>query len=132
MSNFSVRPFNPSDEEYAAVVSLYNSSWPDERHWPVAAWQRNDEEWPESALNQRFVVECDGQIAGLGACYEQYWQHQPGTFHIEFDTRPDQQDQLAVQGRDLVDQLLQSWEHDGWLPILAFQWRRRIARHFGA
>ena len=93
MSIYSVRHFNPSDDEYAAVVAIYNALWPDERHWPVAMWRKNDDEWPLTALNQRFVVEYSGRVVGMGACYEKYWQHQPGTFHIEFHTRPAQKDQ---------------------------------------
>jgi GNAT superfamily N-acetyltransferase len=99
MSNYSVRLFVPSDEEYAAIVAIYNTLWPDERQWPAAMWRKNDDVWPATALNQRFVVEHHGHITGMGACYEKYWRHQPGTFHIEFHTDPAQEDQA-------VDELL--------------------------
>ena len=96
---YSTRLFNPTNEEYAAIAAIYRAAWPDERQFPVESWRENDDEWPTTALNQRFVVKEGEHIMGMGACYEKYWQHQPGTVHIDFHIHPDHADQR-------VDQLL--------------------------
>jgi GNAT superfamily N-acetyltransferase len=96
---YSIRLFNPIDDEYAAIVAIYNAVWPDERQHSVEMWRDNDDEWPATALHQRYVAEYDGRIVGMGACWEQYWQHQPGTVHIDFHVHPD-------HGGGGVDELL--------------------------
>ncbi len=86
---YSIRPFKPTKEEYVAIVALNQTIWPDERQFSVDMWRENDEEWPVDSLYQRFVVESNGEIVCVGACFEKYWQHQPGTVHIEFDCHPE-------------------------------------------
>jgi mycothiol synthase len=84
----SARFFNPTDDEYAAIVALYGRLWSDEKQFGVAQWRENDEEWPEETLLQRFVLEEDGRIMGIGSCYEKYWESRPGTVHIDFHVDP--------------------------------------------
>jgi GNAT superfamily N-acetyltransferase len=85
----SIRRFNPIFEEYAAIVAINHALWPDERQFAVELWQEEDKEWPQSALHQRFIAEYNGQIIGMGVCYEKYWQPQLGTVHIDFQLMPD-------------------------------------------
>lgn len=112
-NEYSARLFAPSDDEYAAIAAIYSSLWPDERQHPAAMWRENDEQWPSDALLQRFVVEYDGRIAGMGSCYEKYWQHKPGTVQIEFHIHPGH----ANRG---VDELL-------YATILDFLGRQSLA-----
>lgn len=85
----SIRPFQPSPEEYAAVVAVHNAAWPDERQYTGEDWQQNDAEWPSRALNQRFVVEHEGAIVGECMVYQAYWHSQPDVAHISFSVQPD-------------------------------------------
>jgi mycothiol synthase len=96
---YTVRFFDPTDDEYAAIVAVQNAVWPDERQHTARLWRENDDEWPSTALHQRFVVESRDSIIGQGACYEQYWQHQHGTVHIDFHIHP-------AYGTAGVDELL--------------------------
>lgn len=86
--SFIIRSFNPSETEYDAVVRLYSAVWPDEKHFSADMWRHNDEEWPDTSLNQRFIAELDGTVAAMCSCYERYWQHQPGAVHIDFHMHP--------------------------------------------
>jgi GNAT superfamily N-acetyltransferase len=92
---YIIRPFQPSKDEYQAIVAVYLAAWPDERQLSVAQWRQNDQEWPGDKLHQRFVVEDDGKIIAEGACYEAFWQHQPGKAHLNFNVHPDYE-QYAV------------------------------------
>ncbi len=85
---YIVRPFQPNEDEYAAVVNRYNIAWPDERPIAIEMVRENDRDWPAAALNQRFMVEDEGQIVASASCYALYWQHQPGTIHLSFDVHP--------------------------------------------
>lgn len=84
----SVRLFNPTQSEYEAVAAVHAALWPDEKQFPAQLWREEDEEWPPTALHQRFVLQYEGRIIGWGSCFEKYWQHQPGTVHIEFHVHP--------------------------------------------
>jgi mycothiol synthase len=85
----TVRLFNPTDAEYAAIVAVHDAAWPDERHFTPERWRSGDEEWPTEHLHQRFVVTSGDTIVAEGACFESYWQHQPGTVHFDFSVHPD-------------------------------------------
>jgi hypothetical protein len=103
---YTVRHFKPTKDEYTAVAAIQYAVGPDERQFTSTMLQENDDEWPESSLNQRFVVEYDDRIVAVGSCYQRYWQSQPGTVHIDFNVHPDH------AGQD-VDKLLYDY-------ILAF------------
>lgn len=85
---YIIRLFEPTDDEYAAVVAVHDAAWPDETHRPPASWRSNDEEWTAEHLNQRCVVESGGAVVAEGACFEPHWQHQPGTVHLAFSVHP--------------------------------------------
>ncbi|HSH02987.1 MAG TPA: GNAT family N-acetyltransferase [Anaerolineae bacterium] len=92
-----IRFFEGSEAEYAAVVTLYNNVWPDERQFGIEQWRENDDEWPAGMLNQRFVAEADNRIVGMGDCFEKYWKHQEGTIHIAFHVQPDYEGENVEQ-----------------------------------
>jgi hypothetical protein len=48
---YTVRLFHPTEQEYAAIVAVYNAAWPNERHYTGTDWQTNDQEWPSHAHN---------------------------------------------------------------------------------
>jgi mycothiol synthase len=84
-----VRLFQPSEAEYAAIVAVHDTAWPDERHFPPEQWAQNDAEWTAEHLLQRFVLTRGGAIIGEGSCYEPHWHHQPGTVHLSWSIHPD-------------------------------------------
>lgn len=86
---YTIRPFQPTADDYRATVAIYNAVWPDERPLTVAMCRQNDEEWPAEAFHHRFVVERQRTIVGQGACYEAYWTQQPGLIHLDFEVHPD-------------------------------------------
>lgn len=85
---YSVRTFQPTPAEYAAIVAIYNAAWPDERPITVQMARDNDQEWPTHAFHQRIVIDNDDMVVASGACYEAWWQHQPGTIHLDFTAHP--------------------------------------------
>jgi GNAT superfamily N-acetyltransferase len=85
---YTVRLFEPTETEYAAIVVVHAAAWPDERHHPPQSWRQNDAEWTAEHLLQRFVVMWDGAIVAEGMCYEPHWQHQPGTVHLGCSVHP--------------------------------------------
>ncbi len=85
---YAVRAFQPTPAEYEAIVAIYNAAWPDERPITVQMARDNDEEWPTNAFHQRLVIENDDVVVASGACYEAWWQHQPGTIHLDFTVHP--------------------------------------------
>ena len=121
----TVRPFDPTADEYAAVVAVHNAAWPDERVALVQDWQENDREWPDSALFQRVVAteeesgpgsgpgsgpdsgpgQGTGRVVGVGACFERYWQHQPGTVHLDIQAHPDRPDAYPLLYHHLLSLL---------------------------
>lgn len=89
---FLIRQFEPTDAEYAAIAAIQAQLWPDERLFPPERWRSEDAEWPKEHLHQRFVAVSDGgTIVGHGACYEAFWQNQPGTYSFDFSARPDRE-----------------------------------------
>jgi mycothiol synthase len=91
----TVRLFQPSALQYAAIVAVHDAAWPDERHLSPDRWREGDAEWTAEHLLQRFVVAHDGRIVGEGSCFEPHWHHQPGTVHLSWSIHPDH------RGRDL-------------------------------
>jgi GNAT superfamily N-acetyltransferase len=85
---YTVRLFEPTDAEYAAIVAVHDAAWPDERRIAPDRWAANDAEWTAEHLHQRFVVTLEGVIVAEGTCYEPHWNHQPGTIHLGFSVHP--------------------------------------------
>ncbi|MCE7984774.1 MAG: GNAT family N-acetyltransferase [Caldilinea sp. CFX5] len=88
VTDYTIRSFQATEREYTAAVAIYNQAWPDERPITVAMMRENDETWPADAFQRRLVVENEGEIVAVGACYEAFWQHQPDLIHLDFNTHP--------------------------------------------
>lgn len=87
----TIRPFDSTPEEYAALAALQQAVAPNRRAESPEEMQQDDADWPRERLNQRFVgLDAHGRMIAAAACYEPYWQHQPGTVHLRFDIHPDQ------------------------------------------
>jgi GNAT superfamily N-acetyltransferase len=65
MTQYVTRRFDPSEEEYAAIVRVYNLANP---HQPgsAASWQHWDKHRDPTRLFRRYVVEVDEEIIGYG------------------------------------------------------------------
>lgn len=65
MPQYVTRPFEPTEEEYQAIVHVYNLAKP---HQPgsVASWQHWDKHRDPGRLFRRYVVEVDANIIGYG------------------------------------------------------------------
>ncbi|MEM7029772.1 MAG: GNAT family N-acetyltransferase [Chloroflexota bacterium] len=86
---YTIRPFEPTDAEYDAVVAVANAAWPDEQD-TVANWKHNDANRNADRLFQRFTVENDTQeIVAEAACWESNWSHVPGKYVFEITIHPD-------------------------------------------
>ncbi len=85
----AIRLFKSTEEDYVALVPIYQAARPDDPQFTAEQWPEDDTEWHANALNQRFVAELDDQIDGISGCQEEYWQNQAGTVHIDIDIHPD-------------------------------------------
>lgn len=87
----TIRPFQPTDAEYEAVVAVANAAWPDEQD-TVANWKHNDNNRSKERLFQRFVVEdVNQQIVAEASCRESSWSHVPGKYLFDITVHPDWQ-----------------------------------------
>lgn len=115
---YTVRPFQPSPQEYAAIVAVHNAAKPDERQETDERWQQDDIDWPPHAFKQRMVVEDEGEIIGEGLAYQAYWEHQPGVVHLGFSVHPDHEGR-GIEAL-LYEQLLaHAQQHSDLLTTLA-------------
>ena len=85
---YRVRLFQPTPDEYDAIVVVHRAAWPDARHASTSAWQESDAEVPPGAVFQRIVAERDGAIVAEGSCYEAFWGHHPDAIHLEWNIHP--------------------------------------------
>lgn len=90
---YTIRPFEPTDAEYEAVVAVANAAWPDEQD-TVENWKHNDATRNEDRFFQRFVITSEaGQILAEASCRESNWAYVPGKYIFDITVHPDQQDQ---------------------------------------
>ncbi len=81
-----IRPFEPTDAEYEAVVALINNLYADMQPSTVRDWRHGDETRNPKYFFQRFVaVKEDGSLVALGTVFEPQWTHVPGKYFIEMD-----------------------------------------------
>ena len=87
----AIRPFKGSDSEYQATVAVGNAVWPEYLN-TVQEWKHRDETRDPQYRFQRFVVELDGRIIGVGIYCEPAWSFKPGKFHVDGYVHPDYQE----------------------------------------
>lgn len=87
-----IRPFEPTDADYAAVVAVYNALCPDQAE-DVEEWQEEDEKRPTDLLFQRLVIEYDGQVIGQANYRENQWSKRAGKYSFTIEIVPPYQSQ---------------------------------------
>lgn len=96
-----IRPFNPTDAEYEAILRLRNTIQPDNPS-TVAIWRHWDDQRNPDEIFRRFVVEADSWLLAYGHVGETATRD--GTFFIEAHIHPNHQGGGLT--RQLYDHLL--------------------------
>jgi len=85
---FTIRPFQPTDAEYEAIVAVHNRAWPDEPA-AVSSRKHNDAQWRErDYLFQRFVAAVKGEIMAEGVYLQPFWSYKPGKYDYGYSIDP--------------------------------------------
>ena len=85
--NIHIRPFNPTREEYQAVIDIDKVVWPDWNE-TVEHWQHWDNTRDPKYWFQRYVLEVDGQIVAFGGAGEPHWSYKPGKYFVSITVPP--------------------------------------------
>ncbi len=80
-----IRGFNPTDEEYEAVVALHNRVWPS-AFSTAETWQHRDK--ARDFLFQREVIEKEGIIVGYGFYAQLPWSYHPRKYWVDANIDP--------------------------------------------
>lgn len=80
-----IRPFNPTDEEYEAVVALNNTVWPS-AFSTVETWQHRDQ--ARDFFYHREVIEKNGEIVAFGTHAQWPWSFHPRKYWIDLQVHP--------------------------------------------
>lgn len=93
----TIRHFEPTAADYAAVVAIYNANHPDSQE-SIADWREEDETRPSRVLFQRLVVESAGQVIGHANYREDPWSQRPGKYWFSLYLLPE----FQLQGIELM------------------------------
>ena len=84
----NIRPFNPTDAEYEALVSVINRAWP-QMPFTVEAVRYSHEHRNPQYFHQRVVVEAaSGELVAAADYFEASWAHVPGKYSLDMDIVP--------------------------------------------
>ena len=86
----TIRPFQPTEQEYATVVTIHNAVWPDETT-TVDYIRFRDEAWPTDYFFQRLIAERDGVIIATASYCETHWSYRPGKYDVRIEVHPNHQ-----------------------------------------
>ena len=92
LSGLTIRPFNPTDEEYEAVISIWNTVWPEWKS-EIESYKYQDQQRDPARFFQRLVVEKNGRIVAYGIYCEAWWSKEPKKYHIDIVVLPEFQKQ---------------------------------------
>ncbi len=84
----NIRPFIPTDEEYAAIVAVHNAAWPQDPK-TVASNKHHDTTREAQYFYERHVVEVDGVIVAEVTVGHTFWSFRPNKYFIEWSTLPE-------------------------------------------
>jgi len=90
MTTLTIRPFEATDAEYAAIVAVSNAAWPEDPG-SVESWKHRDKTRDPKYLFQRLVGEVAGKIIAYGGYGESAWSYQPGKYWLDYTIHPDHQ-----------------------------------------
>ncbi|MCB0120841.1 MAG: hypothetical protein KDE58_01295, partial [Caldilineaceae bacterium] len=74
-----IRPFQPTEADYAALVAINNACWPDNPQ-SIAGAMRADAKRNPAYFFQRLVGELAGTIVAIGECGATFWLAEPGQY----------------------------------------------------
>jgi len=83
----TIRPFQPTAQEYAALVAIHNASWPEEIT-TVETMRYRDTSWPAAHFFQRLIAESDGRIVGVVRACTPHWSYRPGKYELNVMVHP--------------------------------------------
>jgi GNAT superfamily N-acetyltransferase len=86
----TIRPFEPTDAEYEAVVAVNNATSPDYAD-TAAEWRHFDGVRDPKHKFQRYVAIVDGQIVGFSTYFQQGWAYHPRKFGVSVTVHPEYQ-----------------------------------------
>ncbi|MCP5094989.1 MAG: GNAT family N-acetyltransferase [Chloroflexi bacterium] len=92
ISDLTIRPFNPIDEEYRTLLAIWNTVWP-ELETALEEYKYQDERRDPTHYFQRLVVEKNGRIVAYGVYCETWWSKNPPKYHINLAVLPQFQKQ---------------------------------------
>lgn len=81
------RPFQRTDEDYAALVRVFNVIWPD-RPTTLEAERFSDETRDPSKFFERFLVSEEGKDIGFATAAESSWSHREGKYFVGIEFAP--------------------------------------------
>ena len=85
---FVIRPFTGSDDDYDAIVEVWNKSFPDEVT-NAETRRHHDEHLQKEFLFERLIGEMDGTPV-MNAYYgEDEWSHFPGKYRVGIQVVPE-------------------------------------------
>lgn len=86
---FTIEPTYPTtDSEFAALLHIRNSAWPDEPN-SLESWRFSDDNWEKGKLRQRFAVTQEGRLIGEGTYLEPIWANAPGKYQYFYSLLPE-------------------------------------------
>ncbi|MEM7125523.1 MAG: GNAT family N-acetyltransferase [Chloroflexota bacterium] len=97
----TIRPFEETESDFEALVTIQNAEWPDEPTTleNIKFWEENRN---KNYLRQRFLIEkeIDGQTQVIAECgtWESAWSYVPGKYGIGFGIQPE----YACQGIEAI------------------------------
>lgn len=83
----TIRPFQPTAQEYAALVAIHNASWPEEIT-TVEMMRYRDAIWPTAHFFQRLIAESDGRVVGVVRACTPHWSYRPGKYDLNVMVHP--------------------------------------------
>lgn len=110
----TIRPFQPSAADYAAIVAIHNAYWPDDPQ-TIAEVQQQDAARDPAHFFARLVGELNGTIVLVGQCGATVWLAEPDQYSWHINILP----HVAEQG-------LEEQMHDALMALLAERRPRRF------
>lgn len=90
MTNYTVRPFRASKQEYEGLAKLLRTVSPERRPESAEELSQEDSDWPAESLHERVAAYSqDRKMVAIGTCYQAYWQDSPSTIYLRFNIDPD-------------------------------------------
>lgn len=76
--------FIPSEDEYAGLVEVRNSAWPDEPR-TLAAIKHSDDSLSPERYFRRVTGRIGESIVATGSAMEDSWSYRPGKYHVSIN-----------------------------------------------